>query len=187
MQAMRLIPGYWQRALTILFFVLTLASCVAPNIDHWPNSVPDQQVFIAAYSADAENKQRQSLREYLQWVVSFYQGNLIHQSGWHDIQTYMITAPSLELNEELHDQMGRLGVVIGSEWAKHNDIRLIDTRMLSLWGSTIQLASNFDTQQQSIEVISEDVSQLLNGNLDKEDVLESRYADILGLELFGGF
>lgn len=184
---MRLIPEHWQRALTVVLSFLALASCVAPSIDHWPNSVPDQQVFMAAYSADSENKQRQSLSEYLQWVLSFYQGNLLHQSGWQDIQTYMITAPSLELNEELHDQMGRLGVVIGSEWAKHNDIRLIDTRMLSLWGSTIQLASNFDTQQRSIEVISEDVSQLLNGNLGKEDVQESRYADILGLESFADF
>ena len=59
--------------------------------------------------------------------------------------------------------------------------------MLSLWGSIIQLAPDFDTQKQTVEVIAIDIDFLLSGSLCKQDILEERYADILGLELFGDF
>ena len=78
-------------------------------------------------------------------------------------------------------------MAIGSEWAKHNDLRLIDSRMLSLWGSTIQLAPDFESQQETVEVIAQDVERLLNGNLPREEIHERRYSSILGIELFEGF
>ncbi len=179
--------GFWQKPATVLFCALLLASCITSNLANWPDSIPGQRVFIDAYSADEENQHRQSQTEYLQWVLNFYQGNLAYQSGWGAIQAFVFEAPTAEPGTRMNDQLSRLGIAIGSEWAKDNDIRLIDSRMLSLWGSTIQLAPNHEKQQQSIEVIAVDVSQLLQGNLRKEDVQESRYAEILGLELFGDF
>ncbi len=167
--------------------VLLLASCISPNIANWPESVPSQHYFIEAYLADEENQERQSQTEYLGWTLSFYRGNLAYQSGWQDIQSYVLEAPTPELSQQLQGLLSDLGVAIGSEWAKHNDIRLIDTRMLSLWGSTIQLAQDFHMQKQSIEVIAEDVEQILVGGLKKDDVLESRYAEKLGFEMFGDF
>ncbi len=179
--------GFWQKPSTVLFCTLLLASCITANLTDWPDSIPGQRVFIDAYSADKENQHRQSQTEYLQWMLSFYQGNLAYQRGWLDIQAFVFEAPTAELGMRMNEQLSQLGVAIGSEWAKDNDIRRIDSRMLSLWGSTIQLAPDFEKQQRSIEVIAEDVNQLLTGNLGKEDVQESRYAEILGLDLFRDF
>ena len=175
------------RPLSVSLTLLLLVSCVGPNIQDWPDSIPQKQVFSEIYSADATNQDRQSEAEYLQWVLSFYQGNLAYQSGWQDIAGYVFDAPSPELAVQLRDQLSELGVAIGSEWAKHNDIRQIDTRMLSLWGSTIQLAPDFETQKQTVEVIAQDVALLLDGGLAKEEILDERYAAILGFDLFDDF
>ena len=166
---------------------LFLASCIGPNLEDWPDSIPQSQVFKIAYDADQENQDHQSEAEYLRWVLSFYQGNLAYQSGWQDIQGYIYEAPAPEAAQELLNRLSQLGIAIGSEWAKHNAIRQIDTRMLSLWGSTIQLAPDFDTQEQTVEVIAADIDLLLSGSLRKQDILEERYADILGIETFGSF
>ena len=176
-----------RRPLFIAAVCLFLASCIGPNLEDWPDSIPQTQVFIVAYDADEENQGRQSETEYLGWVLSFYQGNLAYQSGWQDIQGYVYEAPAREAEQALLEQLSLLGIAIGSEWSKHNDVRQIDTRMLSLWGSTIQLAPDFDTQKQTVEVIAIDIDLLLSGSLSKQDILEERYADILGLELFGDF
>jgi hypothetical protein len=175
------------RPLFIAAVCLFLASCIGPNIEDWPDSIPRTPVFIVAYAADKENQGRQSETEYLEWVLSFYQGNLAYQSGWEDIQSYVYEAPAPKAEQELLEQLSLLGIAIGSEWSKHNDVRQIDTRMLSLWGSTIQLALDFDTQKQTVEVIATDIDLLLSGSLSKQDIVEERYADILGLELFGDF
>ena len=176
-----------RRPLFIGAVCLFLASCIGPNLEDWPDSIPQSKVFIVAYDADEENQGRQSETEYLGWVLSFYQGNLAYQSGWQDIQGYVYEAPAPEAEQELLEQLSLLGIAIGSEWSKHNDVRQIDTRMLSLWGSTIQLASDFDTQKRLVEVIATDIDLLLNGDLTKQDIIEERYADILGLEFFGDF
>ena len=176
-----------RRPLFIAAVCLFLVSCIGPNLEDWPDSIPQTQVFIVAYDSDEENQGRQSETEYLEWVLSFYQGNLAYQSGWQDIQGYVYEAPAPEAEQELLEQLNLLGIAIGSEWSKHNDVRQIDTRMLSLWGSTIQLAADFDKQKQTVEVIAIDIDLLLNGSLSKQEIVEERYAGILGLELFGDF
>jgi len=175
------------RLAVLLFCTLALASCISPNLNDWPDSIPEQQVFAEVYAEDEENQHLQSETEYLEWTLSFYQGNLAYQSGWQDIGDQLIEAPSEEQAAEVRAQLEDLGIAIGAEWSRHNDIRLIDTRMLSLWGSTIQLAGDYQTQQQSIETIAEDVEQLLRGNLVKEDILDTRYDELLGLDGFSGF
>ena len=184
---LHLITSSASKPLFIAAACLFLASCVAPNIEDWPDSIPQAQVFSVVYDADEANQGLQSEAEYLGWVLSFYQGNLAYQSGWQDIQGYLYEAPAPEAAQDLLDQLSLVGIAIGSEWSRHNDIRQIDTRMLSLWGSTIQLAPDFDTQKKTVELIASDIELLLRGDLAKQDILEERYAEILGLELFGGF
>lgn len=180
-------PADWQRSVALCLLSLILASCVTPDITDWPETVPPPEVFIEAYVEDEENSHLQSQEEYLEWTLSFYQGNLAYQTGWQDLRGSVFEAPTAEQRAALLAQLRRLGIVIGSEWAKHNDVRLIDSRMLSLWGSTIQLAANFQQQRETVDLIVQDVELLLCGKLAREEIHEQRYADILGLDLFEGF
>jgi hypothetical protein len=170
-----------------LILLLLFTSCVGFDIKNWPVSIPQPEIFSEIYFIDKENQHRQSEEEYLGWVLRFYQGNLTYQSGWIDIQGYIYEASDPVQNELLLDNLSVLGTVIGSEWAKHNDVRLIDTRMLSLWGTSIQLAADFTEQKEIVELIAEDVDLLLTGLLGQSDIFEARYFDILGLEPFADF
>ena len=179
--------GWRHRASLLLLQLMTLASCVSTDIADWPDSVPPPEVFIEVYVEDEVNQDLQSQTEYLEWMLSFYQGNLVYQSGWQDVRGNVLEAPSAEQRAQLLAELRELGIAIGSEWAKHNDVRLIDSRMLSLWGSTIQLAADFEQQRETVELISVDVALLLCGKLAKEEIHEQRYASKLGIQLFEGF
>lgn len=176
-----------RRRILLAWFCLALGSCVSPNISNWPDTIPRQQFFVEAYLADTANQQLQSRTEYLEWTLSFYQGNLAYQSGWLDIESVVLNRAVSGDAGNLTKELSELGADIGVEWAKHNRVRLIDSRMLALWGSALQLAENSEQQKQSIELITADVNGLLNGNLNKSDIVESRYAEMLQLDTFGGF
>ena len=166
---------------------LLLASCITPSIRNWPSDVPRQALFIRAYRADAENQLVQSEQAYLEWILGFYQGTLIYPTGWLDVEQVLLERSDAESKEELAARLSELGVVIGSEWAKENDERLIDNRMLALWGSTLQLIGNPEEQLTAIELMASDINRLFDGSLRKEDIVESRYAERLGFEAFGDF
>ena len=166
---------------------LLLSSCVSQNPSSWPETLPQQEIFVDAYGADPINQDRQSRREYLNWIRSFYQGSLVYQTGWLEIEATLLASVQLQGRQQLDGQLTDLGVAIASEWAKHNDVRVIDSRMLGLWGSVLQLAENFEQQLLSIEVINDDVDALLTGSLTQSEIEDARYERMLQLELFGGF
>lgn len=168
-------------------FCLALTACLAPDISDWPDDIPPQRYFNTAYLADMNNQQLQSQKEYLEWVLSFYKGSLAYQLGWLDVEAVVLDSVLTQETKPLARQLSELGYSIGAEWAKHNRIRLIDSRMLALWGSTLQLAENLQQQRQSIEVISKDVEDLLSGRMSNSDIVEARYEELLQLDLFDGF
>jgi hypothetical protein len=171
---------------TPLFFMF-LASCITPGNPTWLDEIPPQSLFVRAYQADPQNQQLQSQQEYLDWILGFYQGTLLYPTGWLDIESALLDRTAPDTLDSLDSRLEQLGFAIGSELAKENDVRLIDNRMLALWGSTLQLAYGAGAQQQAIELIGSDIDKILSGTLAKEDIVESRYADSLGLEVFGGF
>lgn len=175
------------KKLLLAWLGLALVSCVGPNISNWPESIPQQQFFVDAYLADEANQRLQSRSEYLEWTLSFYQGNLAYQSGWLDIESVVLNIAADRDAGRMAAQLNDLGAAIGVEWAKHNRVRLIDSRMLALWGSALQLADNSEQQKRSIELISRDVNGLLSGGLSKSDIVETRYVEMLQLDFFGGF
>jgi hypothetical protein len=171
----------------IMCLTLSLFSCVSQNLANWPESIPQQQHFVQAYGADAANQQRQSQQEYLEWIMSFYQGNLVYQTGWLDVETTVLATMQADGHNLQDQQLRDLGAAIGAEWAKDNKIRVIDSRMLSLWGSVLQLAADSEQRRMSIELISADVEAVLAGNLSNAEIQEPRYEQMLQIELFGGF
>jgi len=173
--------------ITVLIFCLSLSACLAPSIRDWPQGIPRQALFVEAYRADARNQQVQSQREYLEWIVGFYQGTLLYPTGWLDVEERLMQRTPRAERQALKSRLAALGLAIGSEWAKENEVRLIDNRMLSLWGSTLQLMTGFDQQMLAIDEIERDIDRLFVGTLQKKDVTESRYASNLGFEVFGDF
>jgi len=87
----------------------------------------------------------------------------------------------------LDSQLADLGAAIAAEWAKDNDLRIIDNRMLSLWGWILQLADSNEQRLLSVEIIQLDVANLLEGDLVPTEVTEPRYERLLEIELFDDF
>ena len=175
------------RILKILPLVVALASCITPSIRDWPDDVPPSNLFISAYRADAANQVLQSEQAYLEWILGFYQGTVIYPTGWLDVERQLRNITEPEQRAVLSSRLRNLGILIGSEWAKENEARLIDNRMLALWGTTLQLMQTTDARLGAIELVSQDIEALFAGNLQKTDIVEARYAERLGFEVFGGF
>ena len=175
------------RTLRILPLVLALASCITPSIRDWPDDVPPSHLFIRTYRADAANQALQSEQSYLEWILGFYQGTVIYPTGWFDVERQLLEITEPEHQAVLALRLRNLGILIGAEWAKENEARLIDNRMLALWGSTLQLMSTTDARLGAIELVSQDIEALFAGALQKTDIVEARYAERLGFEVFGGF
>ena len=177
-----------QKPFRLVPILLLLAACATPNINDWPATIPPQRIFASAYDLDLDNQQLQTRAEYLGWILSFYNGSLVYPTGWTDIESMIVTSLDSPADlESLRPQLEDIGANIGIEWAKHNDVRLIDNRMLALWGSILQLSENTEQISQSIDLISEDIDAILEGELAKPDIVEARYDSAVDFGDFGDF
>lgn len=191
MSATMILPGslnfrLHSRTTFIALSALLLTSCISTQTD-WPGEAPARGRFITAYANDPANQQRQSRDDYLRWVRNFYTGTLSYPRGWLDIQSQIVASAGAGERAELSANLHDLGAVIGAEWAKANAVRRIDSRILGLWGSVLQLADLEGKRAESIELISSDVDRLIQGRVSKDDIVESRYARRLDLEFFESF
>jgi len=175
------------RSLCLIVLLTALAACASLRARNWPTDIPPQDVFVETYLEDERNRTLQPRDAYLGWVVSFYQGTVVYPRGWLDIEQQLLERIPEENRDPLDEKLEELGIAIGAEWAKLNDDRVIDNRMLALWGSIMQLAQVDRKEIDAVELISADVQRLHAGQLRKRDVVESRYTDRLGLESFGDF
>ncbi|ALO45282.1 hypothetical protein [Pseudohongiella spirulinae] len=160
-----------------------LSACVNHQIlDQWPETVPDQRYFIEAYHQDELNQQRQSDVEYLNWVVRFYQGSELMVTGWNDITPAVLLDLEGDVLQQAQQKSHRLGLLISAEWAKDNDVRDIDSAMLSLWGSIMVAVQEPEMRLAAMDLISNDVEALLSNQLHASDISEQRYINRLGLD-----
>ena len=170
----------------ISFLCLILCACRNTDIPNWPSVLPEQHYFVSAYQSDIGNKAAQSQQEYLQWVLSFYEGNLVITTGWLYVQSLVVRSAQPELKEELELHLTTLGGKIAAEWAKANEHRTIDSRILGIWGSVLQLAQGTEQRQEAIQLIAADVNALLEKELLGAEIQDVRYEKRLGLRLFEG-
>ncbi len=169
------------------FTCLALLSCQSTDRGDWPDTLPSQEYFVAAYYADSINQELQSEDAYLGWIRSFYEGNLMSPTGWLQMQSLVLANATPADRATIESRLDQLGAAIAAEWAKENRGRAIDSRMLSLWASLLQLAADATQQQRTIDVIATDVEDLLAGALSRDVIQESRYERLLGVEFFSGF
>ena len=167
--------------------IILFQGCIATNEALWPTNIPQREYFESIYSGDKDNQLVQSKAGYLQWVVSFYEGTLIAPVGWLGLQSTVLDKADPKDRLELGNRLTTLGRLISGEWAKENDKRVIDSRMLSLWGSIMQLADDPRIQGQAVSLIKKDVKALLDRQLPPEAIVDERYEKGLGIDLFEGF
>ena len=172
-----------------LFFLWVFSSlgCSFTEPIFWPEKLPELEYFETTYKRDKDNQLVQSKADYLGWVVSFYEGTLIAPVGWLDLQSIVIEMAEPEDRLELGKRLTDLGLLISGEWAKENDKRVIDSRLLSLWGSVIQLSNDPKVQAEVVVLIEKDVMGLLNRQLKPEAIRDDRYEEVLGVDLLDGF
>ena len=175
------------KTLNTLALIFALASCITPNTREWPDDVPQISFFVNAYRADMANQALQSEQGYLEWILGFYQGTVIYPTGWLDVERQLLISTGTEQKAVLASRLRDLGIRIGTEWAKDNEVRMIDNRMLALWGSCLQLMQGTDARLAAIDLVSQDIEALFEGALQKTDIVEARYAERLGFEVFGNF
>lgn len=176
-------PGL-NRLFLSAMLVTWLASCASNRVlTHWPETTPDQQIFLKAYADDPDNQQVQSDIEYLTWVLRFYEGWELMPTGWNDMTPVILSDLQPEQAERVAVMRDELGMLIAAEWAKDNGQRVIDTGMLSLWGGVMVAAIEPEVRIDAIELITNDVEQLLAGELPAARITDSRYTGRLAISL----
>lgn len=158
---------------------------------NWPQMLPPLGYFQCLYHSDPVNQRYQSEEEYLGWIRVFYQGSLLYPTGWLDVEdailvSTLVSAPAQERRPQ-QARLQELGAVIAAEWARDNDVRLIDNRLLSLWGSTLQLATDGTQLTRYIDVIAADIEGILARQLDPAAVNPRKYEESLQIPRFEDF
>lgn len=74
------------------------------------------------------------------WFETFQKGTL-YARGWQDITAELVARAPAAIKCELRQRLEDLGMKIGREWSKNNDIRKIDSAMLRQWGDMLQRAA----------------------------------------------
>lgn len=103
--------------------------------------------------------------------------------GWNAIAESVLVDLEAGQRASLAQQLHALGTAISGEWAKGNQVRQIDTAMLSLWGAVMQADFAPQYRMAAVAMIRADVTDLLSAALAPETVNEERYALALGVSL----
>ncbi len=158
-------------------YVLMLSACATTvTPENWPDGAPPYQHFVETYRSDEANQAHQSEDDYLLWVRRFYEGRP-GILGWNDI-TDSVTQDMDSSQRSTVDGLGSaLGRRIAAEWAKANEVRRIDTAMLSLWGSIMVTAEAPEDRLEAMQAIDRDTRALLEGELPPTQITEERYAE----------
>jgi hypothetical protein len=162
----------------MLISVLLLNACVthAPKEAHWPKDIPSRSFFVAAYEADSDNKAVQDRDEYLLWVFRFYKGWELYRNGWSQvISDSLIGVTDPVVAQEIKTKMEFIGSSIATEWAKSKRDRRILTRHVVVWGNALIESIKRGERVRLINKVLSDVTGLLNGSIDLDDVKAERY------------
>ncbi|MCF6188704.1 MAG: hypothetical protein L3J49_14670, partial [Desulfobulbaceae bacterium] len=94
-------------------------------------------------------------QEERRWFKTFQEGTFLID-GWQTITEELLANTPEELREHQKKRLDRLGLKIGLEWSKDNDIRRVDTRMLQQWGKTLKKTAKKNPDQLPEIIVSID-------------------------------
>lgn len=91
------------------------------------------------------------------WFRAFQEGTFYVQ-GWKDITAEVLEKiQQKEVKDELRQTLTMLGIRIGCEWSKDNDIRKINNDMLEQWGDRLQKIA--EEKPHELPVVIADIRQ----------------------------
>lgn len=96
-------------------------------------------VFGLLAAAPVQAAQQLSAKEKA-WFDTFQRGTL-YARGWQDITEELVAKAPAEIQSDLQQRLEDLGMKIGREWSKNNEIRKIDSAMLRQWGDMLRQAA----------------------------------------------
>ncbi len=139
-------------ALQICFLLIMPLQAAAGQTSYENN---EQQVIVT--SVDKLSPEEK------EWFAKFQEGTFYAQ-GWKGITADILAKTPEELLEEQQLALEALGIMIGCEWSKDNDIRKIDNDMLKQWGNQLKqtVIDNPHQVSQVIAEIDQRVAMLLN-------------------------
>jgi hypothetical protein len=163
--------------LLVCLALLGACSNVGKNPEDWPAELPPRDYFVTYYEGDPAHAQEVSLDNYLLWVARYYQGWVLYDRGWLDTtEEVLASVADVAERETVRLQLEEVGRLVSAEWAKNNKYRLIDTRMLLVWGNALQDSMASGTQTALLDAALADIKAVLAGDLASSEVTDSRYA-----------
>jgi hypothetical protein len=162
--------------IAILFFCACMLSACSGfrTGDTWPEELPPQSHFVAAYQADADAQMYQTQDEYLFWVTRFYNGiNLV--PGWLGITEQVLERLEDPQRSVVEQRLYSLGSRIGIEWPKDNRVRKLNSRSANVWRDGLLEALSRGELDGYLDRVDQDVDDLLSGTLDNDEIYFERY------------
>lgn len=97
------------------------------------------------------------------WFKVFQEGNMF-ATGWQQISADLLACTPVEEHSDRMVVLENLGLKIGQEWSRPNDVRRVDNSMLRKWGGLLKKAARENPQQlaSAIATINRQVDGLLD-------------------------
>ena len=161
--------------LKLLLLLAALSSCsTTPRVEDWPDNMPPVSYYVDAWQLDESNQRLQVLDDYLVWIRRFYEGFNI-APGWFNLTEQVFERLPASRHEVIGNRLYELGRIISVEWAKHNDVRLIDTRNAAIWRDALQESLSKNDLDNYLERVEADIAAMLAGTLTRSDIEFERY------------
>ena len=142
-------------ALFIILVSLFVSGPVRAEITDDTQVVAAQSDYIRALNSLSPEER--------EWFRTFQEGTFLID-GWQTITGELLASTPENLREHQKKRLDQLGLKIGLEWSKDNDIRRVDTRMLQQWGKALKKTAKKNPEQlpEVIVSIDQEISNILN-------------------------
>ena len=138
-------------AALVLSFTILPCSTSHALAEHIDTKTPDKYCTIPL-----PNPEQLSEKE-KEWFTTFQEGTFYVQ-GWKEITSKILEKiKQKNKKKELQRSLSHLGLRIGCEWSKNNDVRKINTDMLEQWGSELQKTA--EEKPDRLPVLIADIQQ----------------------------
>jgi hypothetical protein len=142
----------------------------------WPTELPPKNYFLDYYQQDPTHQQVSTQENYLMWVKRFYFGWELYSRGWLQASEELAQTLTNENDRKQAKEKALLiGKLVGPEWAKDKNHRVINTRHLIIWGNALNESSLKQEQLMILEQILSDVNTLLERKMQPKDIASNRY------------